>query len=86
MIEVDSHYKGQGYAGDPLIDCLCRIAAAARAIGILVVLLEVLDCVAEDQVERRAQLYASYGFTSLPEHRLRIFPPLSDVEALIAGL
>lgn len=85
MIGVDSRYQGQGYGGDLLVDCLCRIAAAARAIGIRVVLLDVLDCGAEDQVERRAQLYGSYGFTPLPGHRLRMFLPLSDVEALIAG-
>ncbi len=85
MIGVDCRYQSQGYGGDLLVDCLCRIAAAARAIGNRVVLLDVLDCGAEDQVERRAQRYGSYGFTPLPGQLLRMFLPLSDVEALIAG-
>ncbi|PTD25608.1 GNAT family N-acetyltransferase [Sphingomonas fennica] len=83
MIGVDRRYQGRGYGGDLLVDCLRRIASAAQTIGIRVVLLDVLDCGAADIVERRTQLYSSYGFTPLPGHKLRMFLPLSDVEALI---
>lgn len=85
MIGVDSRYQGRGYGGDLLIDCLRRIASAAQTIGIRVVLLDVLDCGAVDRVERRTQLYAAYGFMPLSEHKLRMFLPLSDIEALMTA-
>lgn len=84
LIGVDRRYQGRGYGGDLLVDCLRRISGASQTIGLRVVLLDVLDCGAADEVERRVQLYRSYGFTSLPGHKLRMFLPLSDVEALIA--
>ncbi|WP_226632680.1 GNAT family N-acetyltransferase [Novosphingobium profundi] len=85
MIGVDSRYQGRGYGGDLLVDCLRRIVRAAEAIGIRVVLLDVLDCGSPSEVKRRTQLYRSYGFTSLPKQNLRMFLPLSDVEALFAA-
>lgn len=84
MIGVDSRYQGRGFGGDLLVDCLRRIASAAQTIGIRVVLLDVLDCGNAAHVERRAELYKSYGFTALPGNTLRMFLPISDVEALIA--
>lgn len=84
MIGVDSRYQGRGYGGDLLVDGLRRIARAAEAIGIRVVLLDVLDCGPPSAVERRIQLYGSYGFASLPAQKLRMFLPLSDVEALLS--
>lgn len=84
MIGVDSRYQGRGYGGDLLVDCLRRIASAAQAIGIRVVLLDVLDCGYSARVEKRAELYKSYGFTALPGKKLRMFLPISDAEALIA--
>ncbi|MFK4874738.1 GNAT family N-acetyltransferase [Novosphingobium sp. ZW T3_23] len=83
MIGVDSRYQGRGYGGDLLVDCLRRIARAAEAIGIRVVLLDVLDCGSASAVEGRIQLYGSYGFASLPTQKLRMFLPLSDVEVLL---
>lgn len=44
MIGVDSRFQGQGYGGDLLVDCLARLAGAAEALGIAVVMLDVLDC------------------------------------------
>lgn len=85
MIGVDSRYQGRGYGGDLLVDCLGRIARAAEVIGIRVVLLDVLDCGSQSEVERRIQLYGSYGFISLPTQKLRMFLPLSDVNALFAA-
>lgn len=85
MIGVNSRYQGRGYGGDLLVDCLRRIARAAETIGIRVVLLDVLDCGSASAVERRIQLYASYGFASLPAQKIRMFLPLSDVEALLSA-
>ena len=84
MIGVDKQSQGQGFGGDLLVDCLKRIALAARAVGIRMILLNVLDCGDAELVERRRRLYMSYGFNSLPANALRMFLPVADVEALIA--
>lgn len=84
MIGVDKQSQGQGFGGDLLVDCLKRIALAARAVGIRMLLLDVLDCGDAELVERRRRLYMGYGFNSLPANALRMFLPVADVEALIA--
>ncbi|NLR71927.1 GNAT family N-acetyltransferase [Novosphingobium sp. ERN07] len=86
MIGVDQRHQRKGYGGDLLVDCLRRIAAAADAIGIRVVLLDVLDCGNAAVTQRRKELYASYGFAPLPSNALRMFLPISDVQALVAEL
>src|SRR3546814_20217211 len=73
MIGVDKQSQGQGFGGDLLVDCLKRIALAARAVGIRMILLDVLDCGDAELVERRRRLYMSYGFNSLPATALRLF-------------
>lgn len=83
MIGVDSRFQGQGYGGDLLVDCLTRLAGAADALGIAVVMLDVLDCGDTGKVERRLALYNSYGFEPLPSHRLRLFLPIATVRALL---
>jgi len=85
MIGVDSRYQGRGFGGDLLVDGLRRIAGAAAEIGIRVVLLDVFDCGNPARVEKRRRLYASYGFASFPSNPLRMYLPLSEVEALISG-
>lgn len=84
MIGVDRRFQGEGYGGDLLIDCLCRLAQASEAIGIAVVMLDVLDCGDPEQVGQRLALYKSYGFEPLPTQPLRLFLPLATVKALIA--
>lgn len=84
MIGVDLRYQGKGFGGDLLVDCLRRIANAAEDIGIRVVLLDVLDCGDPALTERRKALYASYGFAPFPSNDLRMFLPMSDVQALMA--
>lgn len=84
MIGVDRRFQGKGYGGDLLIDCLRRLAQASEAIGIAVVMLDVLDCGDPEQVGRRLALYRSYGFEPLPSQPLRLFLPLATVKALIA--
>lgn len=75
---------GAGFGSDLLVDALRRIAQAAKAIGIAVVMLDVLDCGNLELIARRRALYEGFGFTSLLSNPLRMFLPLSVVRALIA--
>lgn len=84
MIGVDSRYQGQSYGGDLLVDCLARLAGAADALGIAIVMLDVLDCGDPDRVAQRLALYTGYGFQPLPSNGLRLFLPMATVQALIA--
>jgi ribosomal protein S18 acetylase RimI-like enzyme len=85
MIGVDARHQGHGYGGDLLVDALTRIAQAADAIGIAVVILDVLDDGDAEQVARRKLLYESYGFQPLPSRPLRLFLPLATVRQLIGA-
>lgn len=85
MIGVDKRYQGEGYGGDLLADSLKRVAQAADAIGIAIAMLDVLDCGDPDQVERRKNLYQSYGFVALPSNPLRLFMPIATIRDLLAG-
>lgn len=84
MIGVDQRFQGQGYGGDLLIDCLRRLAQASEALGVAVVMLDVLDCGDPKQVERRLALYRGYGFEPLPTNPLRLFLPMATIRTLIA--
>ncbi|MEY9199434.1 ribosomal protein S18 acetylase RimI-like enzyme [Sinorhizobium fredii] len=83
MIGRDQRYRGGGYGGDLLADCLKRIAGIADQIGIAVVLLDVLDCGDEEKTNRRAALYAEYGFQPLPSKPLRMFLPIATIRGLV---
>lgn len=83
MIGVDVRFAGQGFGGDLLVDGLSRIAWAAEAIGIAVVMLDVLDCGRPELVAKRMKLYGSYGFTPLPSQPLRLFLPIGTVRRLL---
>jgi hypothetical protein len=48
-------------------------------------LLDVLDCGNPARVEQRKRLYTSYGFAPLPSNDLRLYLPMSDVDALVAA-
>jgi ribosomal protein S18 acetylase RimI-like enzyme len=80
MVGRDERYKGGGYGGDLLSDCLKRIAQ----IGIAVVLLDVLECGDEEKTRRRVELYAGYGFQSLPSMPMRMFLPVTAIKSLLA--
>jgi len=84
MIGVDARHQGRGYGGDLLVDALTRVVQAADAIGIAVVILDVLDDGDPVQVARRKALYESYGFQPLPSRPLRLFLPLATVRQSIA--
>jgi len=83
MIGRDQKFRGGGYGGDLLVDALRRIAVAADAIGVAVVMLDVLDCGDPDRVARRKALYESYGFLPLASNSLRMFLPVSVVRKLL---
>ena len=83
MIGRDRRYAGQGFGGDLLVDALRRIDRAADALGIAVVMLDVLDYGDPQRVNRRKELYESYGFLSLPSNPLRLFMPLKAVRTMI---
>ena len=83
MIGRDERYKGGGYGGDLLVDCLKRIAGIADQIGIAIVLLDVLDCGNEAKTKGRAALYAGYGFEPLPTMPLRMFLPVTTIKSLM---
>ena len=85
MIGRDQQFHGGGFGGDLLVDALRRIAVAADAIGVAVVMLDVLDCGDPDRVARRRALYEGYGFQSLASNPLRMFMSVSNVRKLIAG-
>ena len=83
MIGIDTRYAGRGFGGDLLVDALSRIVEAAEAIGIAMVMLDVLDCGTPELVERRLKLYRGYGFEPLPSQPLRLFLPIATVRQLI---
>lgn len=82
MIGVDNRFQRQGYGGDLLVDCLKRLAVAADALGIAVVMLDVLDCGDPEKVAKRIALYTGYGFEPLPSNGLRLFLPIATVRTL----
>lgn len=83
MIGVDRRFQGRGYGGVLLADCLTRLVGAADALGIAVVLLDVLDCGDPAMVARRLALYTSYGLQPLPSNGWRLFLPMATVRTLI---
>ena len=76
MIGVDSRFQKQGYGG------LARLTNAADALGIAIVMLDVLDCGDPEKVAKRLALYTSYGFEPLPSNGLRLFLPIATVRTL----
>jgi ribosomal protein S18 acetylase RimI-like enzyme len=84
MIGLDARHQGHGYGGDLLVDALTRIAQAAEAIGIAVVILDVLDDGDAGQVARRKSLYDGYGFQPLASRPLRLFLPLATIRQLLS--
>ncbi|WP_244494728.1 hypothetical protein [Ensifer sp. Root127] len=83
MVGRDERYRSGGYGGDLLADCLKRIARIADQIGIAVVLLDVLECGNEEKTRRRVELYAGYGFQSLPSMPMRMFLPVATIKGLL---
>jgi ribosomal protein S18 acetylase RimI-like enzyme len=83
MIGVDQHFAGCGYGGDLLVDALKRIVRASDALGIAVIILDVLDDGDAARVARRKALYESYGFQALPSNPLRLFLSVGTVRRLV---
>lgn len=85
MIGVDRRQSGKGYGGVLLIDALRRIVRASDALGLAVVMLDVLDDGQPAQVQRRLTLYTGYGFTPLVSKPLRLFMPIATARTLVLG-
>lgn len=83
MIGVDARFQGSGYGGDLLVDCLMRLVRASDALGIAVVMLDVLDCGDPEKVAKRLALYADYGFQALQSNPLRLFISMETVRQVI---
>lgn len=86
MIGVDGRFQGQGFGGDLLVDALTRLAQASEAVGIAVVILDVLDCGDPEAVAQRVALYRGYGFEAFPSKPLRLFLPMATIRKLIEEL
>ena len=84
MIGVDSRFQRRGYGGDLLLDCLTRLVGAAEAMGIAVVMLDILDCRDPKKIRKRKELYTGYGFKPLPSNELRLCLPMATVRTLLA--
>lgn len=84
MIGRDRRYRGTGHGAVLLVDALKRIALAADALGLAVVILDVLDCGDPERVARRKQMYEGFGFKALPSDPLRLFLPVATVRLLLA--
>jgi ribosomal protein S18 acetylase RimI-like enzyme len=83
MIGRDRRFGGKGFGAILLADALKRIAAAADAIGIAVVMLDVLDCGDPKKVKNRKAIYEDFGFMPLASNPLRMFLPVETVKALM---
>ncbi|MBZ9793113.1 GNAT family N-acetyltransferase [Rhizobium sp. 3T7] len=83
MIGRDERYKGGGFGGDLLVDCLKRIAGIAEQIGTAVVLLDVLDCGDPEKTKRRIALYTGYGLQPLASNPMRMFLPVGTIKRLL---
>ncbi|CDZ72241.1 Putative histone acetyltransferase-related protein [Neorhizobium galegae bv. orientalis] len=83
MIGRDLRFKGSGYGGDLLVDCLTRIARVADSIGVAIVMLDVLDCGDQERTARRTKLYRDYGFQPLPSNEMRMFLPVATIRKML---
>ncbi len=73
MIAVDLRHQQQGIGSILLADALKRAMRAAELIGLKAVVLDVIEDGGPDIAERRREFYARVGFSTLPEHPMRMF-------------
>lgn len=85
MIGRDQKFRGGGFGSDLLVDALRRIMRAVDLVGIVVVVLDVLDCGDPERVARRKALYEGFGFAALSSNPLRLYLPVATIRALLAG-
>jgi GNAT superfamily N-acetyltransferase len=82
MIGADRRSQGRGYGDDLLVDCLVRLAGAADALGIAVVLLDVFDCGDPPKGREAHGALHQHGFEPLPSNALWLFLPMATVRTL----
>ncbi|WP_187968422.1 GNAT family N-acetyltransferase [Aquibium microcysteis] len=83
MIGRDKRYRGAGHGAHLLVDALKRIAMAADALGLAIVMLDVLDCGNPEKVAMRKRMYMGFGFTALASDPLRLFLPIATIRTLL---
>jgi len=71
-LAVAEKCKGTGLGSLTLMDALDRSLLAAREVASWAVLVEAIDSEA-------ARFYGKYGFTELPEDRLKLFLPMKTI-------
>lgn len=85
MMGRDERYRGHRYGSVLLADALRTLARAADAIGMAVVMLDVLDCGDAGRTARRRAIYEGFGFKPLASDPMRMFLPIQTVRTLLAG-
>ena len=85
MIGVDRARQGKGLGRILLADALARAVAAADAVGIAAVVLDVLEEGGAEATARRARFYAAMGFLPFPSRPLRMFLPIATARRALEG-
>ena len=79
MMGIDAERQNEGLGALLLVDALKRIAKGAEAVGIAVVLLDVIDCGDPEKRVRRQAFYTKFGFQPLPSQPSRLFLPVASI-------
>lgn len=83
MVGRDERFRGGGYGGILLADCLQRIVRIAEQIGTAVIVLDVIDCGDPGKTQQRKDLYIGYGFQPFPSMPMRMFLPIATIKDLV---
>ncbi len=83
MVGRDERFRGGGYGGILLADCLQRIVRIAEQIGTAVIVVDVLDCGDPGKTQQRKDLYIGYGFQPFPSLPMRMFLPIATIKDLV---
>ncbi len=78
-LAVDEKSKGQHFGEMLLVDALRRSAAATQQIASVAVVAEALD-------ENAVNFYRRYGFQSFKDNAMKLYYPMSSIEALCKKL
>lgn len=79
MMGVDAERQNIGLGALLIADALKRIAKGAKAVGIAVVLLDVIDCGDLAMIMKRQAFYTRFGFQPLSSQPSRLFLPVASI-------
>lgn len=83
MMGVDNRRQGEKIGAHLLADALKRIVIGSEAVATAVVLLDVINCGDAEQMKRRTQFYANFGFQALESQPTRLFLSVASIKASI---